>query len=118
MRNLVRIRSDYSPDTCMTIFQSEDGDIAVKVFGTGEMRITGEGGHLHGNDLVKVMEAFRNLMDVISEVELAAGSNVSAKTDYLVCGENAGSKLAKAEVLGVKILPEAQFIEISKEETV
>ena len=23
----------------------------------------------HGNDLVKVMEAFRNLMDVISEVE-------------------------------------------------
>ena len=71
MSYFVRIRSDYSPDTCMVISQSEDGDIAVKVFGTGEMRITGEGGHLHGNDLVNVMEAFRNLMDVISEVEPA-----------------------------------------------
>lgn len=38
-----------------------------------------------------------------------AGSSVSKKTDYLICGENAGSKLTKAQDLGVPVLSPEKF---------
>jgi DNA ligase (NAD+) len=41
----------------------------------------------------------------------AAGS-VSKKTDYVLAGENAGSKLAKAEKLGVEVLDETTFAQL------
>jgi len=37
------------------------------------------------------------------------GSSISKNTDYLIVGENAGSKLAKAQSLGVKTLTESEF---------
>ena len=38
-----------------------------------------------------------------------AGSSVSSKTDYLICGENAGSKLEKAQSLGINVLTPVEF---------
>ena len=38
--------------------------------------------------------------------------SVSKKTDYLIVGEEAGSKLAKAEKLGVKTLNESEFLKM------
>ena len=44
-----------------------------------------------------------------------AGSSVSSKTNYLICGENAGSKLEKAKTLGVTVLTPAEFFRMAGE---
>ncbi|MEI2712510.1 MAG: NAD-dependent DNA ligase LigA [Nocardioides sp.] len=48
---------------------------------------------------------------IISRGGKAAGS-VSKNTDYVVVGENAGSKADKAEALGLTILDEAGFVQL------
>ncbi|ADW70605.1 NAD-dependent DNA ligase LigA [Granulicella tundricola] len=49
------------------------------------------------------------------KIEAAGGrvsGSVSKKTDYVVAGEDAGSKLEKAESLGVKVVDEAGLLEL------
>ena len=51
------------------------------------------------------------------KIKLMAGKisqTVSSKTDYLIVGQEPGSKLAKAEKLGLKIINEKQFLDLIK----
>src|SRR5438552_8952062 len=50
---------------------------------------------------------------LIADAGGAVTSSVSKKTDYVVVGENPGSKLARAEALGIPILDEAGLRELT-----
>lgn len=50
--------------------------------------------------------------DMIRKAGGKVTDSVSKKTDFLVVGEDAGSKLEKARSLNVKILSEAEFLEL------
>ena len=68
---------------------------------------------LEGKTLVVTGTLTKYSRDQINELITQHGghaaSSVSKKTDYLVAGEKAGSKLEKAQQLGVKVLSEDEF---------
>ncbi|MES9982739.1 MAG: NAD-dependent DNA ligase LigA [Candidatus Thiodiazotropha sp. 6PLUC6] len=73
------------------------------------VRVEAEQTHLAGKTFV-LTGTLSQPRDEIKEILIAQGAkvtgSVSSKTDFLVAGEAAGSKLAKAEKLGVEILDE------------
>jgi DNA ligase (NAD+) len=74
---------------------------------------TAGGGKLAGKTLVVTGTLTRytrdDIQDLIAQHGGRAASSVSAKTDYVVAGEKAGSKLDKARALGVPVLNEDEF---------
>lgn len=46
----------------------------------------------------------------IASLGATAGSSVTHKTSYLICGEKPGSKLTKARELGIPVLSEQEFL--------
>ena len=52
--------------------------------------------------------------DFIASLGAVAGSSVTGKTNYLVCGEKAGSKLDKARSLGIAILSPDEFFAMAR----
>ena len=50
---------------------------------------------------------------MIESLGAKPGSSVSSKTDYLICGDKAGSKLDKARSLGVKVITPAEFFSMA-----
>ena len=52
--------------------------------------------------------------DIIEKFGGKASSSVSKNTDYVLAGEDAGSKLRKAQELGIKVISENDFAEMIK----
>ena len=63
------------------------------------------------------MEKFSRseIEDRLKELGASVSGSVSKKTDYLIAGADAGSKLADAERLGVRVIDEAGFLELAQD---
>jgi len=51
---------------------------------------------------------------ILKDLGAKVSGSVSSKTDFLIAGEEAGSKLDNAKKLGVKIIDEAGFLKMIK----
>ena len=113
---------DISAKQVYDFFQAEDNRKMLEKFKRAgvnmEQEITAAGGKFAGLTFVltgTLTAMSRNeAAELIQSLGGKASSSVSKKTNYVVAGENAGSKLTKAENLGIKILSEAEFIAMTK----
>jgi len=85
----------------------------VGVDTTAPKRVRATGGKLEGKSFVLTGTLPNLTRDEATGLIVAAGgkvtSSVSKKTDYVVAGDEPGSKLTKAEALGIAILDEDGF---------
>jgi DNA ligase (NAD+) len=56
--------------------------------------------------------------EILLSLGAKVGSTISKNTNYLICGNNPGSKYEKAIQLNIKILDETSFLKILKKEGV
>ena len=113
---------DISAKQVYDFFQDEDNKIMLEKFkqvGVNmEQEVTANEGKFFGLTFVltgTLTTMSRNeASELIQSLGGKASSSVSKKTSYVVAGENAGSKLTKAESLGIKILTETEFLTMAK----
>lgn len=107
-------------ESVFNFFQSEAGKNTVEDlrkcglhFGENDQYTETEEGPITGKTIVVTGTLSRFTRDEVKEIIRSGGaraaSSVSSKTDFVVAGEKAGSKLEKAQELGVEVLTEAQF---------
>ncbi|MCG3187182.1 MAG: DNA ligase [Rhodocyclaceae bacterium] len=86
----------------------------------GEAPPARAGGHLSGKSFVLTGTlAHHGRAEAGALIQAAGGkisNTVSAKTDYLVAGEEPGTKLAKAKSLGVTVIGENELLEMLRKE--
>ena len=85
------------------IIDNANEDI-IKIFDKMKIVLTGTLPTLKRNDA----------KDIIEKLGGKATSSVSKSTSFVLAGEEAGSKLTKANELGVKVIDEETFIKLSK----
>lgn len=102
--NLERLRKLKEADVNMTSTEEEVVDLDA-FFGGKTFVLTGTLTTYKRSEAKKIIE---------SKGGKVSGS-VSKKTDYVIYGENAGSKLTKAGELGVDTMTEAEFVELLAE---
>lgn len=103
-----------------TFFDNRDNlSIVAQMLELGVIPLSGAkkvGGRLSGKSFVFTGTLTRFSRDHARKLVEDEGGNVlgsvSRKTDYVVAGEEAGSKLAKAMELGVEVLSEDEFMNI------
>lgn len=122
--DLIKIR-EVGPEVAKSIlaFFAEERNLKliVKLIKGGityEAEKANKGGPLEGKTFVftGALKGFSR-DEAESLVESKGGrptSSVSKKTDYVVAGEEAGSKLDKARELGVKVITEEEFVALTR----
>jgi DNA ligase (NAD+) len=102
-----------SPETAAVLADIIDAGVIAEPPATRPAAAGAAGGPLAGKTLVVTGSLSGFDREGAEEAIRAAGGHasgsVSRKTDYLVAGENAGSKLARAQELGVPVLDEEGF---------
>lgn len=68
MNKVVKLQSDYDPKTKLTLVRTEDGDIGLRIYGDGEMRIAMDGSQLRGYDHMRIIEALNELISTIDAI--------------------------------------------------
>ena len=125
---VISVTCEIEPEVARNILEFFDSEAGRKILKQlKHLGISPKGGktesmgertlqHLAGKTFVLTGSLPTLSRDEASACVREAGGNVTASvsknTDYLLAGEEAGSKLDKAKELGVKILTEKEFLEM------